>query len=63
MEIKYTIEPLTVWKNRDGGTQTLIILAVSKDNKCVMVSGRPDVVSPLLHIDYLISKYEPNKDF
>ena len=63
MKKEYIIEPLTVWKNRNGGTQTMIVLAISKDNNYIMVFGQPDEVSPLFHIDYFISKYQPNEDF
>ena len=63
MKKEFTIEPLSVWKNREGGTTKIVILCVSKNKQYVLVSGLVDEVSPLLYIDYLISKYQPDDDF
>ena len=63
IKIEYIIEPLSVWKDRENGATILVVLAISKDKKYIIVSGTIDEVSPMFHIDYFISKYEPSKDF
>lgn len=63
IKVEYIIKPLQVWKDRENGSLTIVILALSKNKKYVIVSGVTDEVSPLFSVDWLIKNYIPNDLF